>query len=156
MTITIIATLIIIGFLFLVVEFFLVPGFSVPGLAGIAMIGYGIYRASSEYGLTGIVTTVSVSVVAVIILIKTAIKSRAVKSIGLDYSEKGNTAVEDYSLLLSKNGKALSDLRPAGTALIEGERFHVVTDGEYIEENSDIIVKEIEGTRILVTLFERR
>ena len=88
MTITIIATLIIIGFLFLVVEFFLVPGFSVPGLAGIAMIVYGIYRASSEYGLTGIVTTVSVSVVAVIILIKTAIKSRAVKSIGLDYSEK--------------------------------------------------------------------
>ncbi len=156
MTVMIIAMLIITGFIFLAIEFFLIPGFSVPGLVGIALIVYGIYRANIGYGFAGITTTIFVSAVAAIVLIKIAIKSRTVKFFRLDYSEKGNTSVEDYSLLIGKEGKALSDLRPSGTAQIEGKRFHVVTDGEYIEGNSDIIVKEVEGTRIIVTLTERR
>ena len=156
MTILIVAMLIITGFIFLAIEFFLVPGFSVPGLAGIAMIVYSIYQASTEYGFTGVFVTVAVSVIAAVVLIKIAFKSRTVKSIRLDYSEKGNTAAEDYSSLLGKKGKSLSDLRPSGTAEIDGKRFHVVTDGEYIEENSDIIVNKIEGTRILVTHINGR
>ena len=78
------------------------------------------------------------------------------RNVGLDYSQKGTTAVNDYSSLLNKKGIALSNLRPSGTAMIEDKNFDVVTDGEYIEENSEIIVTKIEGTRIIVTRIERR
>ena len=156
MTTLIVALLIAIGFIFLAIEFFLVPGFSVPGIAGITMIGYGIYRSSMEYGTSGALITVTLSVAAAVLLIRTAIKSRTMRNVGLDYSQKGTTAVNDYSSLLNKKGIALNNLRPSGTALIEDKHFDVVTDGEYIEENSEIIVTKIEGTRIIVTLIERR
>ena len=37
------------GFILLVIEAFLVPGFSVPGIAGIIVIFFGIYRALNEF-----------------------------------------------------------------------------------------------------------
>jgi len=154
-TIIIIALLIIVGFVFLAVEFLLVPGFSVPGLAGITMIGYGIFKASKVYGYSGALITVAVSIVVSFILMRTVLKSRTVKSLGLDYDQKGTSAVDDYSSLAGKKGKAVSDLRPSGIAMIEGERYDVVTDGEYIDENAELIVDKIEGTRIIVTVIKR-
>ena len=154
-TITFIGLFIIVGFVFLAIEFLLVPGFSVPGLAGIAMIGYGIFKASKAYGYSGTVITVVVSVAISLILMRIVLKTRAVKSIGLDYDQKGTSAVDDYSFLVGKQGKAISDLRPSGIAIIEGNRYDVVTDGEYIDENASLIVEKIEGTRILVTKTKR-
>jgi membrane-bound serine protease (ClpP class) len=144
------------GFIFLAVEFFLVPGFSVPGIAGIAMIGFGIYKSSNEYGSSGALITVSVSVVVAVILIRAAIKSRIVHKVALDYSQEGTSAVNDYSGLRDQTGIALSNLRPSGSARIGENNYDVVTDGEYIEEKSDIVVAKIEGTRIVVTHIERR
>jgi len=50
--------------------------------------------------------------------------------------------------LLGKTGKALTTLRPTGTALIDGKRVDVVTDGEYLPNNTDIKVIKVEGARI--------
>ena len=155
MTIIIIALLIVAGFVFLAIELLVVPGFSIPGLAGIAMIGYGIFKASKVYGYTGALITAAVSIVVSLILIRAVLKSRTVKSLGLDYDQKGTSAVDDYSFLVGKKGKAVSDLRPSGIAMIEGERYDVVTDGEYIDENTELIVDKIEGTRIIVILIKR-
>jgi len=150
----IISLLIIAGFIFVVIEIFLVPGVSVPGLVGLAMIGYGIFKARSAYGISGALIATTVSVVAAVVLIKMALKSRAVKSIGLDYSEKEAKAIDDYSSLIGKEGTAVSTLRPSGTAMIDSKRFNVVTDGEYIEKDSPIQVSAIEGTRIIVATVE--
>ena len=155
MTAIIIAMLIVIGFIFLIIEIFIVPGFSVPGLAGLAMIGYGIFKARAEYGASGVLISLAVSAVAAIILIKVALRSRTVKAIGLDYNEKEAKAVDDYSSLFGKEGTALTTLRPSGTAMIDNNRFDVVTNGEYIEENSLIQVNGIEGTRIIVSQLEK-
>ena len=52
--------------------------------------------------------------------------------------------------LIGKNGKALTDLRPSGTALIENSRIDVVTSGEYINKGSNILVISEEGSKIVV------
>jgi len=155
MTIFIIALLLILGFIFLVVELFFVPGFSVPGLAGLAMIGYGIFKARSAYGTSGVLVTVAVSAVAAIILVRVALRSHAVRKIGLDYDEKEAKAVDDYSFLVGREGTALTTLRPSGTALIDGGRYNVVTDGEYMEKESPLVVSAVEGTRIIVSPIEK-
>ena len=155
MTTVVVVLLVVVGFVFLAIEFFLVPGFSVPGLVGLAMIGYGIFKARTAYGSSGALIAIAVSAVAVVALIKAALRSRAVKSIGLDYSETEAKAVDDYSSLVGKAGTAVSKLRPSGTAMIEDRRFDVVTDGEYIEENSPIRVNEVEGTRIIVNKIDK-
>ena len=55
-----------------------------------------------------------------------------------------------YALLLGKPGVALSMLRPAGIATIEGNRVDVVTRGEMIDAGNPVEVIEIEGNRIVV------
>ena len=154
MTIYLIALLVAVGFVFLVVELFLVPGFSIPGLVGIGMISYGIFKAKTEYGVTGAFITFSVSAIAAVILIRVALRSHAAKAVRLDYSEKDTSAVDDYSGLVGMEGKAITKLRPSGTAMIDKKRFDVVTDGEYIDENSPIQVIAVDGTRIVVTITE--
>ncbi len=156
MTILIVSLIIITGLVFLAIEFFLVPGFSVPGIAGIVVIGFGVFMANNEYGAAGALVTVAVSLVAAAVLIAGALRSRTIRKVSLDYSQKGARAGDDYSSLIGKTGTALTDLRPAGTAIIDGKRCDVVTDSEYIDAKSDIIVQEIEGSRIIVTLNQGR
>jgi membrane-bound serine protease (ClpP class) len=52
--------------------------------------------------------------------------------------------------LMGKDGVALTDLRPAGTATIAGERVDVVTEGEYLNQGSAVRVIRSEGYRLVV------
>lgn len=59
------------------------------------------------------------------------------------YDEK----TSDY---VGKQGIVATNLRPAGTAIIDGKRVDVVTRGDYIEEGPEIRVTAVEGARIVV------
>ncbi|MBN1294767.1 MAG: hypothetical protein JXB48_23225 [Candidatus Latescibacteria bacterium] len=155
MTIYFIALLVAIGFVFLIIELLLIPGFSVPGIVGIAMIGYGIFKAHAEYGTAGAAIAFLTSAAAAVILVRIALKSRAARSVRLDYDERGTTAIDDYTGLVGMEGRALSNLRPSGTALIGNKRIDVVTDGEYISKDMAIRVQAVDGTRIIVIQSER-
>lgn len=52
--------------------------------------------------------------------------------------------------LLSQAGVAYTQLRPSGTALINGKRVDVVTEGSLIERGTAIKVVGIEGMRVVV------
>ena len=56
--------------------------------------------------------------------------------------------------LLNHTGTALSALRPAGTAMIEGKRVDVVTEGQMIEPGAIIRVVAVEGMRVVVREFK--
>jgi serine peptidase len=43
-----------------------------------------------------------------------------------------------------------TDLRPAGVAVLNEEKFDVVTDGDFIEKGNKIEVVRVEGMRIVV------
>jgi membrane-bound serine protease (ClpP class) len=52
--------------------------------------------------------------------------------------------------LLNQTGSALTPLRPSGTAIINGKRVDVVTEGAMIERNAPVKVVAVEGMRIVV------
>jgi membrane-bound serine protease (ClpP class) len=52
--------------------------------------------------------------------------------------------------LLDGTGTALTQLRPSGTADINGQRVDVVTEGDLIERGAKIKVVAVEGARIVV------
>lgn len=56
----------------------------------------------------------------------------------------------DLSALRGKSGVAITDLRPAGRAEIEGQRHDVSSDGAYIASGTAIVVHHVEGNRIFV------
>lgn len=154
-SIFIVPILIILGLLLFAIELLIVPGFSVPGIAGIAMIMYGIYKSAVLYGFAGATITVASSVVLTLLLVRVALRSRTLKAVSLEYTHSGTSAIDDYSSLMGKTGITLSDLRPSGVAEIEDKRRDVVTDGEFITSGSEIIVSEIDGTRIVVSLSQK-
>ena len=52
--------------------------------------------------------------------------------------------------LLGKDGTAVSELRPAGFALIDGRRIDVVTQGGMIGKGEAVRVVEVESNRVIV------
>ena len=56
----------------------------------------------------------------------------------------------DRPELLHGTGTALTQLRPSGTASINGQRVDVVTEGGLIERGTAVKVVAVEGSRIVV------
>ena len=52
--------------------------------------------------------------------------------------------------LLNQSGAALTTLRPSGTAVINGQRVDVVTEGSLIEAGTPVKVVAVEGLRVVV------
>ena len=52
--------------------------------------------------------------------------------------------------LAGRTGRALTDLRPAGTALLGDERVTVVAIGGLIPQGSDVVVSAVEGPEVRV------
>jgi membrane-bound serine protease (ClpP class) len=56
----------------------------------------------------------------------------------------------EWTQIKDMTGEAITDLRPAGTILINGKRYDVVSRGEYITKGSAVIVTNVDSNRIVV------
>lgn len=146
--------LFIIGIVMLALELF-IPSFGILGLLGSASLIVGVVRAAYSTSHVALSLGIaSVSALIVIILVAVVFKKRGIwnRFILKDTlsKEKGFISSDSKESLLGKNGISVTPLRPAGTVLIDGERFDVVTDGEFIGNNTTIHVVKVEGSRIVV------
>ncbi len=65
--------------------------------------------------------------------------------------EAGYSSVnQSYKLLVGKEGKAITDMRPTGTIRIGENDYSAVTQGKWLEKDTRIVVVSVDGTRILV------
>lgn len=55
-----------------------------------------------------------------------------------------------FKALIGKRGIAATDLRPVGRIEIDENEFSAITNGHYIEKGTPIVIKQVDGTRILV------
>ncbi len=65
-------------------------------------------------------------------------------------SERGFVSAEDRSSLVGKTGEVLTELRPAGSALLDGNPVDVVSEGAYIEKGETVRVVSVNGSRVVV------
>lgn len=69
--------------------------------------------------------------------------------------DKGYSSMnQSYRHLIGEKGITLTDMRPVGTIKINDHDYSAVTNGHWIERQSEIIVKQVDGTRILVDLVD--
>src|SRR5699024_3411080 len=65
--------------------------------------------------------------------------------------EAGYSSInETYEELVGKTGVTMTDLRPVGTIRIDDEDYSAISNAQWVEKDSKIIVEEVDGTRILV------
>lgn len=153
--------LIAIGILAIYMEFF-VPAFGIIGIAGLVTIIVTVilgYRDLPDLQATIILlTAIFVTPAAIITLLRrfpTSILGRRLiltTQLGdQPPSQQGDspTPVAPRSLA-GRTGVATTPLHPSGVALIDGTRFSVVTNGEYLETGTKVIVAQHFGARIVV------
>ena len=146
--------LFIIGLIFIILEFF-VPGGIIGSIGLIAVIG-SLFMATDNNTLIAVslIIAVVVSLTVSILLVKVFNKNmKFFKKMVLKdatTTEEGYVSNVNRVELLGKIGTALTPLRPAGIAYINDERVDVVTEGSFIDQDSEVIVVKVEGSRIVV------
>lgn len=146
---------IVIGTGLLVFELFM-PGTGIPGIAGVVFLAGAVALLWLQHG-----PVVGVLALAALILIVFAIVAFIVKAYSKDgrlgkkfglLGASGKEALLDKDLeaLIGKDGEALSVLRPSGIALIEGKRYNVVSNSEFISKGAKLKVIAVDGVKIVV------
>jgi membrane-bound serine protease (ClpP class) len=153
--------LLILGLLFIVAEVFF-PSLGILSLLATVSVGAGVVLAFVNLSVTaGLFFLLSVFILVPLTLIA-AFKLLPVTPFGrrliLDGvsgpSPQGAAVTSDLESLAGKEGRALSPLRPAGIAEIEGRRVDVVTRGNMIDKNTPLRVVKVEGNRVIVDRAE--
>lgn len=154
----------VLGLILLLIEIFVIPGFGIFGIIGIALMIAGLFLGLiSDFPIVDmnlislaiiqLAFTFFATAIVIALLIKFLPKTNMFNKLILQekVKEKSGYAIKEKFIdLIGKEGIALTDLRPSGTALIDGKRIDVVTEGDYITHNTSIIVKSVEGSKIVV------
>jgi membrane-bound serine protease (ClpP class) len=150
------------GAALLAVEVFVLPGFGIAGLLGIAavmaavvtgLVGRGATMGAFA-GAAGRVALAIAAALAIAMVIwrylpKTPLGRRLMLETGLAPGG-GDAPSELEKQWLGRSGVTISPLRPAGFAEIDGERIDVVSTGEMIESGAAVVVSRVEGNRVVV------
>ena len=65
-------------------------------------------------------------------------------------NKDGYTSSKDKSDLIGAIAVCSTDLRPAGTVIVEGEPVDVVTEGDFVTKGDIVKIISTEGSRVLV------
>lgn len=154
MTLNILIVLVVVALaiIFLLIEIFLLPGISIAGIAGAALLIGGVAYAYMFLGSTEGTITLIGSLVLLAVAFVWLVKSKSLQKIGL----KANIddTVDNSELLKIKPGDtgiAISRLNPIGKVMIndvvvEGKSI----DGDFINEESEIEVVQVDTYHVIV------
>jgi membrane-bound serine protease (ClpP class) len=142
------------GVALIVAEFF-VPGGILGILGGVLLIistalgwyewpDYGMYIALGEaFGAL-------VLIIVGLIIIRQTGANRVMMLMDTQDVSEGYVSDESKSELVGCEGEAYTMLRPAGTVIIDDERYGAVADGAFIPKGATVRVVEVHGNRVVV------
>lgn len=154
-----------VGLVLLGVEVFVIPGFGVVGVVGISGVLTGIYLSLLGPGPSAVDLLRAALVLAATLLITALLAWSLLRSlppaarpgaggiflphlagVGLGLEERQRLHAE----LLGRQGAAITDLRPVGTAEFAGERLDVVAESEWIAAGTPVHIVSTDGYRRVV------
>lgn len=147
----------IIALVMFVIELF-TPGIGVAGATGllslIAVIVMQLGWGHPQVALYIIAIALLLIILGLVWVIRSMQRGRLSKSFLVLHERSSGTSVPDVASakedLVGKTGIAISTLRPAGIAEIDGKRIDVTTDGTFIQKGEAVKVVKAEGIHIIV------
>ena len=158
---TLAGLLFLLGIGLLVAEIF-IPSFGILGIAGFGCVFVGLFMAlAGDFNtltperISSTLSTLAVSIVGLMIIVAMLFKYAPTapwfkKITNQMISGDMTEIVQSLSQYLGKPGTALTQLRPAGTVLIEGRKVDVVTTGEFLDRGAEVVVVNVMGNRVMV------
>ncbi|MGB0603870.1 MAG: NfeD family protein [Candidatus Latescibacterota bacterium] len=154
----------------LLVEVIAIPGFGLVGLAGVGlMLGslvitqLGDFQLWSVDEIAAVVVRLSASMIGAfalsLMMLRSLPKMASFNRLVLETETRASEGYVSSSRdgddeMVGKEGVTVSELRPAGIALIEERRTDVVTDGEFVAAGQAVRVVEARGNRVVVRPVE--
>jgi len=145
----------IIAFVLLFLEFYL-PG-GIMTMIAIVFFLLAFVSAYQIYGIAGGVLFFLISFVGGLLVIWLALTSikKSRNTFILQSDQEGYEGSEKTPEYIGKEGVAVTDLSPAGFALIDGKRVQVVGQDRYIEKGESIAVIDRRGGYLIVKTVSR-
>lgn len=142
--------LIIIAFILLFVEVFLIPGITLSGILSILSFIVAIYLSYSSYGPSiGNIILLS-SAFLLIIFILFATRHKTWKKIMLNTNIDSTVVQKNLVEYLNKKGKTLTRLNPIGKIIIDNEILEAKSEFNIIEPDTEVEVIKIEDQNLIV------
>jgi membrane-bound ClpP family serine protease len=152
---TVIALLIFIGIIFIVLEVLVLPGTTVAGILGFILIALGVWQTYRIHGATAGHVTLAISLVAGIGLLILSLRSKTWNRMMLKTEITGKmNVIENDAVKAGDTGITISRLAPAGKVLVNDEYFEAHTQGDFIDQQKEIIVMKVEANKLIVKLKE--
>ena len=168
----------IVGIGLLAAEIFVIPGFGVAGVAGIALVVIALSMAlmgmpvgvawdtgAVNSALTAVMLSLLGSMAAMLVLMRFLPQGRLGRwlvlqtTLGTDDTatsdESWQSAPSEWAQYVGMTGVAATDLRPSGKVRIDGKLVDVVSQGEIVDKGDPVVVIEVEGVRVVVARVEQ-
>jgi membrane-bound serine protease (ClpP class) len=145
----------ILGLIGILWELHVVPGHGVPGVLGVTALLVAVLWAFGLpfifVGIETIATAIVLTVIAFTLTVRAVPENAWAHRLALAAAQGPDyVASADYGSLRGRSGTAVSFLRPAGIASIDGRRVDVLTEGEFIAQGTPVRVVRVEGARVFV------
>jgi len=156
--------LLVAGMILLLLEIFVIPGFGVAGITGIALVAAAVFLALlgsiktwDWQDVTRASTTLAAAVIIVAggiyILLRHLPETGRFTGVILEAAtarSEGYVSGDARDDLVGTVGTAVTDLRPAGTARFGDERVDVVAASEFVAKGTRVRVVRSEPYRLVV------
>jgi membrane-bound ClpP family serine protease len=144
---------IVVGLLLIAIEVF-VPG-GVLGVMGVffllAAVVAGFFAFGAQGGFLAAIAVVVAGGIFLALWIKMFPKTGVGKLLTLQSDGKAfKSGPPELAALVDKEGVAQTDLRPAGMAVLDGQRRDVVSESGYIARGAKVRVILVQGSRVVV------
>lgn len=164
------------GLIFIGMELFVIPGFGVPGILGLLLVGASLIMASQTFflphngrelsttltqlGIVGGVGTAFIIVAAVMsryvgvlpgfrkLVLEVPVESAG--PVGTGTASHPLPVAADIPVTVGDHGIADSTLRPAGKVRFGDHYVDVVTEGSFVDRGRPVRVVQVAGNRVVV------
>lgn len=147
-------TLILLGFILLAIELFIIPGFGFVGISGLICLFIASYISYTKLNPMAGFAVSLISLITIIVMIKILPKTRIWKKLQLEETTSKGAGYSATRMglekLIGKEGITLTPLHPVGTAIIDGKRVDVVSEVGMIDKDRKVVVVKVEGNRVIV------
>lgn len=145
------AILLLVGLFLIGAEIYL-PGGVVGFLGALALLGAALIGTQfpAPWNFLSVLLILILSAVCIWMWLSFFPRSKMGRKLTLDADGSSFKPVPDSHALTGAEGEALSPLRPAGLALLGGQRVDVVAESSWIAAGAKVRVIEVAGNRIVV------
>jgi membrane-bound ClpP family serine protease len=143
----------LLGVIVIIAEF-LIPSAGLLTILSVGLLAYSLFLiftvVSANAGFMVLAADLITLPILVVVGLKMIGRSRAALHKTLSQEDGVSSQSLQMEQYVGHEGVAVSALRPAGIALIDGKRIDVVGKGEFINKNSAVIVVAVTGNQVIV------